>query len=62
MHRINLRDSHFGGETIVSNRMEAVWKCIFEEDPTLVHKSKVTVAKMMSKWFVMKKAVMDYRI
>ena len=33
---------------------------MFEEDPTLVHKSKLTVAKMMSKWFAMKKAVQGY--
>ena len=33
---------------------------MFEEDPTLVQKSKVTVPKMLSKWFVLKKGVMDY--
>ena len=40
--------------------MEAVWKCMLEDDPTLVNKSKLTVDKMMSKWFSMKKVVQDY--
>ena len=59
-HRILLRDTHFEGQKVVATGMESVWKSMFDEDPTLVNKSKITMAKMMSKWFAMRKVVQAY--
>ena len=59
-HRINLRYSHFGGRKVVADGMEEVMKCMVAEDPTLVRQSKLTVAKLRTKWFSMQKACRDY--
>ena len=40
-HRIILRDSHFGGRTVIADGMEEVMKCMVAEDPTLVRQSVI---------------------
>ena len=55
-HRIILRDSRFGEQKVVGHGIEEVMKCMVAENPTLVWKSKLTLAKLMTKWFAMRKA------